>query len=323
MNITLEEARTLDAVVRFGSFTKAAQNLHKSHSAVIYSLRSLENQTGLKLLDRSKYRTSLTPIGKRVWEQCKKLLASEQDFAHLCRELGSGWEPYLKIVVDGLIPFESILHALEVLNQKQIPTKIQVFEEFLGGVEDTFLETDADMMISVIAPQKTTLEPIRLCPISSYLVAHKEHPLVKTRKKATSAQLQMYPFLTVRGSDGRLNLPTSAFEEASAFHLSNFQSKKAAILKGLGYGWLPEYMIHRELASKTLKPIRWQKSNVHTYFPHVYSHGTRGLGRAGAAFLNSFLSFQHVPRCEECSTSAMNCSNRPMRLTVCSPQKSI
>lgn len=314
MNITLEEARTLDAVVRFGSFAKAAQGLRKSHSAVIYSLRALESQTGLKLLDRSKYRTSLTPVGRRVWEQCKKLLASEQDFTHLCRELGSGWEPYLTIVVDGLIPFESILRALEVLKRQQIPTKVKVFEEFLEGVEDRFLRTDANLMISVIPPQKTALEPVRLCPISSYLVAHADHPLAKSRKKATTAQLQAHSYLTVRGSDARLNLPTSVFEDASAYHLSNFQSKKAAILKGLGFGWLPEYMIDRELASKTLRPIRWEKSSVHTYFPHVYCHGVKGLGRAGTAFLDAFLSFQHVPRCEECSSVTCQTSSRARKL---------
>ncbi len=301
MHITLEEARTLDAVVQFGSFSKAAQNLRKSHSAIIYSLKSLETQTGLRILDRTQYRTTLTPTGKRVWEQCKKLLSSEQDFTHLCRNLGSGWEPYLKIVVDGLIPFDSILQALEKLSQQKVPTKIMLYEEFLGGVENSFIENSADVMISVIPPEKTVLEPIKLCPISSYLVVNKEHFLAKTRKRLTISQLQEYPFLTVRGSDTRLNLTTSAFEESSAYHLNNFQSKKAAILKGLGFGWLPEYLIHKELAKKELKIVYWEKSSAHTYFPHIYCRGTKHLGKAGLSFLNALLSFQQVPNCEECA----------------------
>ena len=76
MNITLEEARTLDAVVRFGSFAKAAQSLHKSHSAVIYSIKTLETQTGLNILDRSHYRTALTPVGTQSMGTMQKTSVS-------------------------------------------------------------------------------------------------------------------------------------------------------------------------------------------------------------------------------------------------------
>lgn len=290
MNVTLEEARTLDAIVRQGSFAKAALYLRKSHSAVMYSIKSLELQTGLVLLDRTQYRTSLTPVGKRVWEQCKKLLSSEFEFETLCKDLASGWEPYLKIVVDGLVPFEFTLRTFEALKKVKAPTKFKLYEEFLGGVENSFIENKADIMISVIPPESRSLESIRLNSIVSHLVVHKDHPIGQGRRVFSSSQLHEYSFLTVRGSDTRLNLPTVMFDESSAFHLNNFQSKKAAILKGLGFGWVPEYLIQNELANKTLKIVRWEKNSSHTYFPTLYCHSKKHLGRAGKAFLDAYLA---------------------------------
>jgi len=79
MNVTLEQARALDALARHGTFAAAAKALHKGHTAVLYALRTLEEQTELALLDRRGYRTRLTAAGERVLEHCRKLLAAERD----------------------------------------------------------------------------------------------------------------------------------------------------------------------------------------------------------------------------------------------------
>ncbi len=79
MNVTLDQARALDALARHGTFAAAAEMLHKGHTAVLYALRTLEEQTELVLLDRRGYRTRLTPAGERVLEHCRKLLAAERE----------------------------------------------------------------------------------------------------------------------------------------------------------------------------------------------------------------------------------------------------
>ncbi len=54
--VTLEQARVLDALARTGSLQAAAKALAKGHPAVLYSLKTLEDAVGLRLLDRSGYR---------------------------------------------------------------------------------------------------------------------------------------------------------------------------------------------------------------------------------------------------------------------------
>ena len=104
VNITLEQARTLDAVAHHGSFAKAARALHKVHSAVLYSVKQLEDAVGLPLFDRSGYRSALTPLGRRVLEHCQRLLAAEAELDATCRAARAGHEPDLRIVFDGHAP---------------------------------------------------------------------------------------------------------------------------------------------------------------------------------------------------------------------------
>ena len=47
MNVTLDQARTLDAFAREGTLQAAAKRLSKGHPAVLYALKQLEQQTGL------------------------------------------------------------------------------------------------------------------------------------------------------------------------------------------------------------------------------------------------------------------------------------
>jgi homogentisate 1,2-dioxygenase len=109
MNVTLDQARALDALERHGTFAAAAAALRKGHTAVLYALRTLEEQTELALLDRSGYRTALTPAGRRVLDQCRKLLAAERDLAAVCQEIRTGWEPALRVVVDGIVPVAPVI----------------------------------------------------------------------------------------------------------------------------------------------------------------------------------------------------------------------
>lgn len=295
MPITLEQARTFEAVADCGSISKASVKLRKAHSAVVYAIQTVESELKLKLLDRSQYRSTLTPDGKRVLELCKKLLSVEKEMKLLCGELTMGWESHLKIVYEGVLPFEPIAQALSVLSKKKLPTKIEIFAEYHRDVEPKFIEQDAQIMISVIPPLLAELESIKLAPIKLLLVAHSGHELVQGRKKKGTEELRKHPFLTVKGSDQRIGLNTGMLDSLSFFHMSDFNTKKTAILNGMGFGWLPEYMITKELQQKRLKPIHWEKESLHTLHPRLYHRGASCLGKAAHLFVKEVLNFSNCP----------------------------
>lgn len=274
LGVTLEQARALAAVEQAGTFAGAAATLRRGHTSVLYLIRTLEDQLGFAVLDRSGYRTRLTAHGRRVLEGCRALLAAESELAAVVGELRAGWEPTLGVVFDGIVPIEPLLQAVGQLVAERAPTRIDVRAEFLAGVEEAFVDGRADLMIAVLPPRQPGLTSVELPPLRAKLVVRADHALLRGRQD--EAGLRRHILLTVRGSDPRLELSTSGIEAHSTVLLNDFASKRAAILAGIGYGWLPEAMIAEELATRRLRPIRWSRSSSHVFHPRLYHRGKLG-----------------------------------------------
>jgi len=271
--ITLEQARALDALARGGTFAAAATELRRGHTSVLYLIRTLEEAVGFAVVDRTGYRTALSPRGLRVLESCRALLAAEAELASTIVELRAGWEPTVTVVFDGIVPIDPLLHAVGRLVAERVPTRIDVRAEFLAGVEDAFARLDADLMLAVLPP-RTALTSIELAALPASLVAHADHPLAHGRHDVRA--MRRHLLLTVHGSDPRLDLPTSAIEAHSTVHLNDFASKQAAILSGIGYGWLPDVLIAKDLAAGRLRRIRWTRASRHVFHPRLYHRTTPG-----------------------------------------------
>ncbi len=74
-NVELELMGLFATVVEQGSFTGAAELLSMPKSSVSQKISRLESQLGVRLLQRTTRRLSLTPQGEVYVEQCRALLA--------------------------------------------------------------------------------------------------------------------------------------------------------------------------------------------------------------------------------------------------------
>lgn len=278
MHITLDQARALDAFSRAGSLQGAAKLLRKGHTGVLYALKQLETQTGLHLFDRTGYRTRLTAAGEEVLRRCRALLEAERALLDTCTELRSGWEPTLRVVFDAIVPLGPVLEVIRLLREAAAPTRVLLSVDTLGGVERRFDEEGADVMLSILPVAQEGLVTVPLPKLRARLVAHRTHPLARARR-VTPEALHGHTLLTVRGSDPRLHLSTGRLEQQSTVHLSDFHAKKAAIVAGIGFGWLPDWLIERELRRGELVPLSLTTGSVHVFEPRL-SHRGR-LGPAG------------------------------------------
>lgn len=281
MNINLEQAKAFCAVVDFGGYSQAAEKLHKSHSSVIYLVKELEEHLNVQLFDRSQYRNKLTLTGKKVYQKCQEIFNSVSELESFCRNQNTEWEESLKIVFDGILSIEPFINIYKKFNTEKISTIVQTYTDYLHDVEKTFLKLEADLMISFMQPQDRKYNSVALAPLKNYLVAHKDHPVHQTHKKWSLNELRDFHFLTVRGSGESLGMNTKEFEESSSFFLSDFSFKKSAIMKKIGFGWLPEHMIETELKNHVLKPVHWERKNIHILHPVIYFEKNKVLGKAG------------------------------------------
>ncbi len=291
MDITLEQAAAFDAVAAFGTIQKAAKALHRGHSAILYSINTLEAQTGIRLFDRSGYRNRITVEGEVVLKYCRALLHTRNDLKLVCDKLKHDWEPSLKLIYDGVVDFNLIGDALLMLNQSQVPTEIRVLAAYLHEVEAQFEKENADMMVTILPIRNAQICSVALKPIRMLLVAHRGHPLAgQTRRKVSESQIKTHTYIRIRGVKNPLGLSTENLPHDSFFSVNDFATKKQAILKGLGYGWLPEYSIAPELKRGTLKVLRMESQfeSEHELRPRLYHRNEEAMGKTGSQLLAYF-----------------------------------
>jgi DNA-binding transcriptional LysR family regulator len=73
------QLRTLVAVAREKSITRASERLHLSQPAVSAHIKALEDTLGLTLFDRTPRGMSLTPEGARLLAKAEQTLAAQQE----------------------------------------------------------------------------------------------------------------------------------------------------------------------------------------------------------------------------------------------------
>src|SRR5258708_39175699 len=103
--LTIHQLLCFDAVVTEGSFQTAAEKLLRSQPTVSTSVKNLEAQLQLNLLDRSGYRVTLTEAGRSFHERTRVFLQDLQNLRNhaaqlrseerrVGKECRSRWSPY-------------------------------------------------------------------------------------------------------------------------------------------------------------------------------------------------------------------------------------
>ena len=77
---------TLIAAVETGTFSKAAESLHITQSAVSQRIKFLEEHFGQQLLDRSGQRLALTAAGQLVFNKARDILDKEKELLNCLQE---------------------------------------------------------------------------------------------------------------------------------------------------------------------------------------------------------------------------------------------
>lgn len=141
----LRQLRVFVEIVRRGSFTQAAEHLHIAQPAVSITLRKLEEELALTLLNRQEKRLSLTAEGEALLRHAERLLdnlaAAETEMAEL-RNLDHGE------VRIGIPPMMSSYYFPEIIRafRDRYPRlRLSVLGEGAGRIQRLIARGDLDM----------------------------------------------------------------------------------------------------------------------------------------------------------------------------------
>ncbi len=293
MKLDLDSIRVLDTIVNQGSFSAASRSLHRAQSAVSYQIKKLETSLNLVIFDRSEYRAVLTPAGEAILSEGRRLLTQAENIELLAQQMNQQWEPSFEVVVDGILDIAPIMAVIKSLIDEDVPTKISLTMEYLGGVQHRFEQNKADLMLVKEYQTSTELLSHPLPEIECLLCVSSDHPLAKIAHIDRN-ELQQHIEISVHDSSDQelYSVEHLHFGGERMFYLSDFKSKKQALVQGIGFGWMPYYLIEKELGCGTLIEVNYQHGSRFNFTPHLVWRAEKPLGKTGQKFIQQITEWE-------------------------------
>ena len=253
--LTPEALGLIDAVSRTGSMAAAARELGVVPSALTYRIRRVEDALDVLLFDRSSRQARLTEAGKELLREGNRVLNELDAIANRVKRVATGWEPQLTLAVDSIISRSTIMELCEAFFALNPPTRLKLREEALSGTLQALTSGQADLAIGVV------LEPNARQNLKSkvlgnttfvYAVAP-HHPLAKTKEPITDSMMLAHRVVAVADSVQRGNgISVGLLGGQDVFTVPGMLAKLDAQMRGLGAGFLPEYLARPYIAAGRL-----------------------------------------------------------------------
>lgn len=251
--ISLDQWRSLSAVVETGGYAQAAAILNRSQSSVSYHIARLQDLLGVEVFRIVGRKAQLTEHGEVLYRRSRQLLREAEQLEQLAHTLEQGWESDIKLVVDAAFPPYLLMQALKLFEPQSKGTRVQLNEVVLSGAEDALIEGKADLVIGASAPSGFLGD--HLTTIDFIAVANPEHALHKLKRPVTADDLAKHLQVIIRDS-GYIRKQDFGWLQAShQWSVSSIDTAVTAISNGLGFGWLPRHVISSYIDKKNLKAL--------------------------------------------------------------------
>jgi DNA-binding transcriptional LysR family regulator len=250
-------------IVELGSFSKAADAAYLTQPTVSGHIKKLEEEVGLRLLDRLGHRATPTKAGELLYHHAKRLLVARQEAQQALDEFKGGLKGDLVIgassipggyVLPPLIArfkaeYPDISMLLKISDSKEIVEAVISGAYELGAVGAKF--DDARVAYQKFADDDMVL------------VVPREHPWAgRASVKATDLLGQQF-FIRERGSGTRqimeqaldhLKIPTGALNVVG--ELGNNEAIRQAVKAGGGVAIISRLAVESDVKCRELAAVR-------------------------------------------------------------------
>ena len=270
----LTSLTTFVRVVDAGGFSAAAQRLNMSTTMVSNHVQALENRLGVRLLNRTTRKVSVTEVGREYYERCTQILHELEEADEAASAVQSTPRGRLRIHCDThIVRFMSPVVAEFLRNNPAVSIDLRLGERMVDLIDEGF-----DLAIRAVAPPDSSLIVRRLagwrhilCCAPAYLETHKAPAAPADLAVHNCLRYAYYPFgdeWRFSGSDGN---PVGVRVSGNLI-TSSVDTLRAVALNAGGLFFAPGFVVAEELAAGSLVPLMPAFSgvdfSVDAFFPH-------------------------------------------------------
>lgn len=238
------------------SFSGAAKKLHRTQPAISKNIQRIESTFGLELFDRSQYRPSLTPAGKKLYHEASYVYEKIGNLSVLAEQLKSGYELTLPIAVDQLLNYTQYLEHFKPIKDAFPNCQIQLLGETMSGPIERLQSGKVALAFGENLGEPHTIEAIHLEDIQLIPVASPGFIEQYNQALYSAEQLSQAPQIILHDtgtSDKAYNF--GVIHRAQSWSVTHMTDKMACIESGLGWGRMPLSWVQDSLKKGTLVKI--------------------------------------------------------------------
>ena len=253
MLIATEALKAVVFTARYGSFSAAAQRLHKVPTALGYTVHKLEATMGVRLFERNGKSLELTEAGRYFLTKGERILDELENLHEATRRIAAGIETELRLSLNNIVSQTPLLELLKESEARFPHTEIHLAIDVHDGVWD----------LAVGAPNQAQRGGGIACEeigvVDWVFAISPAHPLAALRQPLDNDALRPWPAICIRDTSVRLQ-PKIAWQlhGQKALIAPDYPTKIRMHLAGLGIGFLPRhfcqpYLDRDELVALTVE----------------------------------------------------------------------
>ncbi len=274
-------------VARERRFSRAAEKLFRTQSAVSQTVRKLELEIGEPLFDRSSRDGVLTDAGRVLQEYAEKLVNLRQDAQEALVEMRELQKGKLAIAANEF----TVLYLLPILTEfrRLHPTiKITVWRSLGSHIPDDVVKHKVELGVLSYDPQEPQLKSVVVYLDELTLVVPPGHPLASAGEVSVH-QLGAESFVAHIVASPYKDKVIEAFKRHKTplhqdVELPTLQAIKRFVSMGNGVALVPEISVESEIARGELVQVPVRDLHFQRKLRLVYRQES-ALSHAGQAFL--------------------------------------
>jgi DNA-binding transcriptional LysR family regulator len=232
INFDLNDLLAFRAVAELRNFRKAAESVHLSQPAFSRRIDKLEAALGVRLLERTTRRVSLTTVGRDFERKVRELL---DDLDTTLLGIRGVAATRMGEVTVACVPSTVVYYLSEVIRRYHAVSpkvRVKVFDASANEVLAAVASGEADFGLNFMGAQEGDLDFKPLVEERFVAACRRDHPLAKHRR-VSWAQLADHDFISVGRSSGNRLLLDQALAGLAQRPQSMYETQHVTTLLGL------------------------------------------------------------------------------------------
>ncbi|HGE6662133.1 LysR family transcriptional regulator [Serratia ureilytica] len=187
MNYSLKQLRVFVAIARHGSFSRAGEAIGLTQSAISHSVKELETEVGVRLLDRTTREVVLTDAGLRLANRVERLLDELQAALLDARSFGVQRSGTVRVATSQTISAHLMPQCIAAGEREYPEIRIMLRDQAQQQVLHSVRNAEVDFGIVVDPVQAVDLECEAVLHEPFLLLCRDDHPFAAQQAVRWSA----------------------------------------------------------------------------------------------------------------------------------------